>query len=93
MRYVLLITADTTRRNPSKVNRTQLELISHLVYSTDLSQSVCRLSDSLQNHLNGKAFGSDQAVEGETLLQSEAFWNVEFLNLLKDGISLILLSV
>ena len=43
------------------------EVIPHSPYSPDLAPSDYHLFHSLQNHLNGKTFDSNEAVENELI--------------------------
>ena len=61
---------DNARPHTSLITRQKLiernwELMPHPPYSPDLAPSDYHLFRSLQNHLNGKTFDSDQAVKNE----------------------------
>ena len=63
---------DTARPHTSLVTRKKLlelgwEVMPHPLYSPDLALSDYHLSRSLQNHLNGKTFDSNEAVKNELL--------------------------
>ena len=63
---------DNARPYTSLVTRKKLldlgwELMPHPPYSHDLAPSDCHLFRSLQNHLNGKTFDSNEAVKNELI--------------------------
>ena len=82
---------DNARPRTSLVTRKKLlqlgwEVMPHPLYSPDLATSDYHLFRSLQNHLNGKTFDSNQAVKNE-LFQFFAFKNQTFYEsvIMKDG--------
>ena len=63
---------DNARPHTSSVTRKKLlklgwEVMPHLPYSLGLAPSYYHLFRSLQNHLNGKTFDSDEAVKNELI--------------------------
>lgn len=78
----------TSLMSRQKITQLNGELVPHPPYSPDLSPSDYHSFRSLQNHLSGKTFGWDQAVQ-DMLHQFLAFKNkgsseVELLSLSKD---------
>ena len=73
---------DNAKPHTSLVTRKKLwklgwEVMSHSPYSPDLAQFDYHLFRSLQNHLNGKTFDSNEAVKNE-LIQFFASKNQTF---------------
>ena len=63
---------DNARPHTSFVNRKKLlelgwKVMLHPLYSPDLAPSDYHLFRSLQNHLNGKTFDSNEAVKNELI--------------------------
>ena len=71
-RKCVIFHQDNTRLHTSLVTRKKLlefgwEVMPHPPYSPDLAPSDYRLFCSLENHLNGKTFDSNEAVKNELI--------------------------
>ena len=86
---------DNVRRHTSLVTRKKLseldwEVMPHPPHSPDLALSDCHLFRSLQKHLNGKTFDSNEAVKNEFIQffasKNQTFYESEIVKLtLEDG--------